>query len=123
MSKESVKLLVYGSLRSEGYNNRSQFKSLGLTKIKGYKLYSLGPYPGINEGEEDDELVCEILEVSPKDAQWIDRMEIGAGYRLEKKTVDGHECTLYVHNRDLSERPHVEHGDWIKYRQEQRTTA
>jgi gamma-glutamylcyclotransferase (GGCT)/AIG2-like uncharacterized protein YtfP len=105
-------IALYGSLRDGLYNsrrlnlqNRSEF--LGITKVRGYALYSLGPYPGVYPSE-DSYVIAEVRRFSGKEqlevARTIDYMELYGGYHRE-----------YVEKPE-SER--IDHGDWTKYLRE-----
>lgn len=114
------KILVYGSLRKGCYNFeafKSEYKDeinyIKTTTIKGYSLYSLGAYPGILPGT--GELVVDILEVSPRVAQAIYYMEIGAGYEVENVEIGIENYPIYVYKHNVSEDRLVEHGDWVKH--------
>lgn len=116
------KIIVYGSLRKGEYNfNRfvgyfgeDNFQYVETTTIPGFKLYSLGPYPGINEGTEDDVLVVDILDVSESAYDSVKRMELGAGYSEVLVNINGEELPIYVFDAKLPEDNIVEGGDWLK---------
>jgi gamma-glutamylcyclotransferase (GGCT)/AIG2-like uncharacterized protein YtfP len=124
----SKNIAVYGSLRLGEYNHRhfaSGLKHLGTTTINGFKLYSLGSYPGINPGDKEDELVVDVFEADEPTFNGIHRMELGAGYHAEEKEFNIGDSSvnaiIYVYDTDLSgERneyfntPLVKHGDWTK---------
>jgi len=123
---EEIIMALYGSLRDGLYNsrrlnlpNRSDF--LGITRIKGYALYSLGPYPAVYSAENGS-VVAEVRRFSGKKqlevAKSIDYMELFGGYHreyvdleIEQQKVKG---LIYVYD-EKPETEVIEHGDWIKY--------
>jgi gamma-glutamylcyclotransferase (GGCT)/AIG2-like uncharacterized protein YtfP len=127
---EEMIMALYGSLRNGLYNyqrfdlqNRSEF--LGMTKVKGYALYSLGPYPGIYPSESSF-VVAEVRRFSGKQqlevAKSIDYMELFGGYHrdsvdleIENKKIRGF---IYVYD-EKPETGKIEHGDWVHYLREQ----
>jgi len=120
--------LTYGSLRrgESNFNAYCSYYNLEYIKtieILGYKLYSFGPYPGINyTGDEKDVLVCDLLGTNQKEcSDSIDSMELGAGYHIEEKVIpyDEKEVTakLYVYSNPLTDNL-VPSGDWSKYLKE-----
>lgn len=119
------KILVYGSLRKGEYNFdriSSQYpggvKYVGTTKIKGYNLYNLGSYPAISEGEDKSkELTVDVLEVSQPAFNFIERMEIGAGYNRSYHNINGEDLPLYTMTKENLVRYYgggtiVDSGDW-----------
>ncbi|MHB8102171.1 MAG: gamma-glutamylcyclotransferase family protein [Methanosarcina sp.] len=126
---EEMIMALYGSLRNGLYNyqrfdlqNRSEF--LGMTKVKGYALYSLGPYPGIYPSESSV-VVAEVRRFSGKQqlevAKSIDYMELFGGYHrdsvdleIENKKIRGF---IYVYD-EKPETEKIEHGDWVHYLRE-----
>jgi gamma-glutamylcyclotransferase (GGCT)/AIG2-like uncharacterized protein YtfP len=122
-------MALYGSLRDGLYNsrrfdlqNKSEF--LGTTSIKGYALYSLGPYPGIYP-EECSHVVAEVRRFSGKQqlevAKSIDYMELFGGYHREYVELEIGEQKLrgfiYVYD-EKPETEKIEHGDWTRYLKE-----
>jgi gamma-glutamylcyclotransferase (GGCT)/AIG2-like uncharacterized protein YtfP len=122
-------IALYGSLRDGLYNSRrfdlqniSEF--LGTTKIKGYALYSLGPYPGIYP-MENSYIVAEVRRFSGKQqlevAKSIDYMELFGGYHREYVDLEIGDQRLrgflYVYD-EKPEFEKIEHGDWTRYLKE-----
>ncbi len=110
---------VYGSLREGQYNfEKSQMKKLGTYTVQGYEMYSLGHYPAIVKGSGS--IVVELMEVTPRFKARLDRMELGAGYKIKKiKLGDKTDVTLYVYDssaKELSETSYgkVQSGDWVE---------
>jgi gamma-glutamylcyclotransferase (GGCT)/AIG2-like uncharacterized protein YtfP len=122
---EEIVMALYGSLRNGLYNNRrlnlpNKSDFLGITRITGYALYSLGPYPGIYPCE-DCSVVAEVRRFSGKQlevAKSIDYMELFGGYHreyvdleIENRKVRGF---IYVYD-EKPEAEIIEHGDWVRY--------
>ncbi len=126
---EDIIMVLYGSLRDGLYNNRRFYlqnmsEFMGTTKVRGYALYSLGPYPGIYPSEESS-VVAEVRRFSGKKqlevAKSIDYMELFGGYHREyvdleigEKRIRG---SIYVCNKK-PETEIIEHGDWVYYLKE-----
>lgn len=120
------KVAVYGSLRvGEGNYNHffTEEEHLGTGKINGFKLYSLGCYPGIRpSGNSEDKVVVDLFDIKNEDTlQSVHRMEQGAGYTIERVPVkmdSGEEidAIVYVYDSDLPEDRLVENGDWCSTR-------
>lgn len=118
---EKIKLAVYGSLRLNQYNYKyfknkykDDFKYLYTTTIKGYKLFSLGSYPGIKECK-NSELTVDILEVSPEAFMRINDMEIGAGYELKPIISHNEKLGIYLYRQYTNDNMVVPSGDWSQY--------
>lgn len=122
-------IALYGSLRDGLYNsrrlnlqNRSEF--LGITKVRGYALYSLGPYPGVYPSE-DSYVIAEVRRFSGKEqlevARTIDYMELYGGYHREYVDLGIGEQKfrgfIYVYD-EKPESERIDHGDWTKYLRE-----
>ena len=112
-----MKLLAYGTLREGQYNfdrvktlfGVDSIKKLGETTVKGFKLLDLGYYPAAVPCE-NSEIRCDILEVSEKANQFIDAMELGAGYSTELLNQE----KIYVIKDQNLNFPKIESGDWLK---------
>lgn len=122
-------MALYGSLRDGLYNsrrfdlqNKSEF--VGTTSVKGYALYSLGPYPGIYP-EEGSHVIAEVRRFSGKQqlevAKSIDYMELFGGYHREYVDLEIGEQKfrgfIYVYD-EKPETEKIEHGDWARYLKE-----
>jgi gamma-glutamylcyclotransferase (GGCT)/AIG2-like uncharacterized protein YtfP len=126
---EDMIMALYGSLRSGLYNcrrfdlqNRSEF--LGITTVRGYALYSLGPYPGIYPSEESF-VVVEVRRFSGKEqlevAKSIDYMELFGGYHREYVDLEIRDQKIRGFIYVYDEKPETEkigHGDWMHYLRE-----
>lgn len=82
------RLIVYGSLKSDRYNNHmlKESKLVGKTRVVG-TMYSLGAYPALLK-EGTNKYDAEIWEVDENTHHRIQRMELGAGYQ-EVETDEG----------------------------------
>lgn len=126
---EEIVMALYGSLRDGLYNSRrlnlpNKSSFLGKTIIKGYALYSLGPYPAVYP-DEGSYVVAEVRRFSGKQqlevAKSIDYMELFGGYHreyvdleIEQQKVRGF---IYVYD-EKPETEVIEHGDWTRYLKE-----
>ncbi|MCQ1536775.1 gamma-glutamylcyclotransferase [Methanosarcina sp. KYL-1] len=123
---EELIMALYGSLRNGLYNSRrfdlpNKSELLGTTRIPGYALYSLGPYPAIYPSETGS-VVAEVRRFSGKKqieiAKSIDYMELFGGYHreyvdleIEGKKIRGF---IYVYDEDPGTEK-IEHGDWVEH--------
>lgn len=126
---EEIVMALYGSLRDGLHNsrrlslpNRSEY--LGTTTIKGYALYSLGPYPAVYPAQNSS-VVAEVRRFSGKQqievAKSIDYMELFGGYhreyvdlKIEQQKIRGF---IYVYD-EKPEAEIIQHGDWARYLKE-----
>ena len=123
---------IYGSLRKGEYNHYIMEKCselMGLTKIKGFKLISLGSYPAIiPTGDKKDLVVGEVFKINDFNIiNRVDGMELGAGYKrtMQKVRLDGDKkikVIFYEYKKSISEydliNSVVKSGDWVKFRKE-----
>ena len=126
---EDIIMVLYGSLRDGLYNNRRFYlqnmsEFMGTTKVKGYALYSLGPYSGIYPSEESS-VVAEVRRFSGKKqlevAKSIDYMELFGGYHKEYVDLEIGEKIIRGFIYVCDEKPEteiIEHGDWVYYLKE-----
>jgi len=129
LEDENIIIALYGSLRNGLYNsrrfdlqNKSEF--LGMTKVRGYALYSLGPYPGIYPSEGSF-VVAEVRRFSGKEqlnvAKSIDYLELFGGYHREYVDLEIEDQKIrgfiYVYD-EKPETEKIEHGDWVYYLRE-----
>jgi gamma-glutamylcyclotransferase (GGCT)/AIG2-like uncharacterized protein YtfP len=126
---DEIIMALYGSLRDGLYNSRrfdlpNKSELLGITRINGYALYSLGPYPAVYPAESNS-VIAEVRRFSGKQqlevAKSIDYMELFGGYHreyvdleIEKKKIRGF---IYVYD-EKPETEKIEHGDWIHHLRE-----
>lgn len=114
MDKNKIKLFVYGTLK-KGHGNNSILKTsngiiIGKGHIKGFKIYSLGPFPALNKTNSDNDIVHgELYEI--ENLELTDMLE-GYPYmynRILTKCFLSEDtaipnCWVYVYNQDLSEK-------------------
>jgi len=119
---KNMLMAVYGTLRKGNGNYRHFLKDkkcLGTTKLKGFKMYSLGFYPCIVPTKnEKDNIIVEVFELDDeKDKSLIagiNSMERGAGYSIgEVETIFGK--ALYYYFNYHPDTTHIKHGDWNKH--------
>lgn len=126
---DELVMALYGSLRNGLYNNRrldlqNRSEFLGTTKINGYALYPLGPYPAVYPSEKGS-VVAEVRRFSGKKqlevAKSIDYMELFGGYHREYVDLELPEKKLrgiiYVYD-EKPETEKIQHGDWTRYLKE-----
>ena len=121
---------VYGSLRSgmgnhQYYLSDSEYKGKFTTEPN-YSLYSLSFYPGLKLNGNHS-VVMEVYEVDEKTLTNLNRLE---GYypgekstfydRIEINTPWGRAFT-YIYVNELSKESIVESGDWVMYKNEQKS--
>ena len=78
-----MRFFFYGSLkRGHGNNQRFELEKkasfLGEQALLGWDMWDLGAYPCITPGEGT--ISGEVWELEKEEADWIRRMELGAGY-------------------------------------------
>ena len=114
------KIIVYGSLRKDEYNFKSfqrvygedNIKYIETTIVDGFKLYSLGSYPGIKQADLSNKLVVDILEVS--DEVWK-HIEKSAGYYTVYKEIKGDYLPIFIYSDAIYPDALVKSGDWSEY--------
>ena len=121
---------VYGSLRKSMSNyhyylSSSEYKGTFSTEPK-YTLHSLSAYPGLKLNGNHS-VVMEVYEVDEKTLTNLNRLE---GYypgekstfydRIEINTPWGKAFT-YIYVNELSKDSIVESGDWVMYKNEQKS--
>ncbi|MDI9395317.1 MAG: gamma-glutamylcyclotransferase [Euryarchaeota archaeon] len=130
---EVIVMALYGSLRNGLYNNRrlnlaNRSDFLGMTRIHGYALYPLGPYPAVYP-VDDSSVVAEVRRFSGKEqlevAKSIDYMELFGGYHREYVDIEiEHQKIrgfIYVYD-EKPETAVIEHGDWVRYLKEKESS-
>ena len=116
-------ICVYGSLRKGCYNfdrfcgyypGEIIYKET-TTIDANYALFSLGSYPALVKSEEKNNITVDILEVSERAFEALNRMEVGAGYSPVKININGVECTVWIYNYKAHPNAKVESGNWVEY--------
>lgn len=119
------KLLVYGSLREGDYNfdriksyfGEDSIKKIGEKTLTGYSIFNLGSYPGLNKtNNEEHSVLFDIVEVKDNAYEFIQGMELGAGYTEEK--LDDY--IFYVYDHKFDEKDRIISGDWLKFKKERK---
>lgn len=110
-----MKIVVYGSLRKGAYNyNRMKMfgdiEYIKTTTLEGWDLYSLGPYPGIKQG--NGTIVVDLLEVDNTVYNYILAMEQGAGYKEETVIIEDEDYKIYVYQGNVWTEA-IPTGDWL----------
>lgn len=101
-------IFVYGSLKKGHYNHRllENSKLIQNYELKDYALYSLGFFPAIKK-QKGATVKGEIYEVDNETKYVIDRMELGAGYKIEKLKLNNKTIEFYVYNDTLFEHDRI----------------
>jgi len=122
------RIAVYGSLRQEcGNHSVLQDRDgsingfVGKSIVKEYEMFSLGSFPGILSGNQDDEIVVEVYDVSDYTLKRVRALEGFSGngnvynmYNEEIVNTEFGEAAIYVWNgRELTTK--VFSGDWVEY--------
>ena len=120
------KFFVYGTLKVGGYY-ASLFNEFRVSskpaKLFGYRMFEIGPYPGIVKG--DGIVYGEVHEYSNK-TQVLREMDLIEGYRgdgldlfVRRETIVVYEngkteaVFIYVFNRDIFiDMPEIKSGNW-----------
>lgn len=120
MDMEETELFAfYGSLR-RGMDNYQDFEAalefVKITRISGFKLYSLGAYPyAVRSDDMRSSLVIEIFKVKNQAARLaIHEMEIEAGYIFELIEIGEEKVGIYLFEQSGDD-PWVENGDWVSF--------
>ena len=117
------RVFVYGTLRKGwGLNRYIQHYGgdlIATTKLEGFKMFSLGPYPAINPSEsKEDYVVGEIYEFPSLTAdeamEILDRIELGAGYKRGVVKLLDKDTYTYIHKTNFEERNFKVMKDWTK---------
>ena len=112
---------VYGTLmqysgRMNAFSPKAQY--LNDILIEGYRLYSLGGFPGLTRGGPGDYVKGELWRVPNSDIPKLDRYE-SEGYLYLRQQInddDGDEpIYAYIYNHDTSSHTRIESGDWLAY--------
>lgn len=114
--KKTQRIIVYGTLKKDQYNYKYIKQMCGedsLVKkedlvLDGFEMYDLGSYPGIVQAE-NGQIVCEVMEASPKAANFIQMMEQSSGYR--EAIIDN--ARIYIYARPIKSYNKIETGEWL----------
>ena len=115
-------MLFFGSLRQHSKRGYNFNRFSGQTYLKdyhldGFEMYEVagGAYPAVCEGS--GEIKVELHSVEDNAANYIEKMELGAGYTPKKISVyyndEKVDATMYVWPKErLTGKPLVKSGDW-----------
>lgn len=123
---DNTKLFAfYGSLRKGQYNyariieGHKGIEYLGTHKVPGFELYTAnGSYPYVVPSESEAEVVFDLFEIDNDYVRnFVDMMEVGAGYRPVTISIADKEAISYVMNEGYVKESHTEvkSGDWAQY--------
>jgi len=83
------------------------------------KMYSLGSYPGIVDG--NGRVFGEVYELHGDLERRIDQMETGAGYEKKEVVVETTagkiKAFTYFYKGSVNEANLIPGGDWVKYKE------
>jgi len=109
----------YGSLR-RGMKYYEEFKS-GLHYqysiwLKGYDLYSLGPYPfAVKSDNPQHRILLEVMRIKdPSVEKRIFQIEMDAGYYFSDILIQHKPVGIFLFEK-AGNYPQVSHGDWVKF--------
>lgn len=120
-----IKILAYGTLRENDYNFKRMQSYFGNDCIKKvdelvlpyFKMYNLGFYPCITASKNSNDIVkFDVLEITKECHDFINRMEIGAGYTEISVNTEQHgDLLVYVVPEKYIDKrtPVIESGDWF----------
>ena len=113
-------IFVYGTLRKDQGNHwhleNAEFKGEGRTHPN-FFFVSMGGYPAMFPGGTTA-VKGELYEATPEMVRSMDNLEGHPDYYRRTPIVleDGVECSSYLLQHPDPGRPHILHGDWVKYR-------
>jgi gamma-glutamylcyclotransferase (GGCT)/AIG2-like uncharacterized protein YtfP len=118
-SKKKPQLFIYGSLKRGHFNHTrlgmDKFTFLKEYELPGWKLVSLGSYPGMVRADSSESKVKgEIYEISSMDSkeyQIIYRVEANAGF--EEREVNDEGLLAFVYLLYEGYEPEVPNGEWL----------
>jgi gamma-glutamylcyclotransferase (GGCT)/AIG2-like uncharacterized protein YtfP len=109
----------YGSLR-KGMGNYLIYQH-GLTylysiRLKGFKLFSMGPYPcAVETGSPTDSVLAEVFKITDsKIENSIHQMELRVGYYFKDVIVNKNPVGIYLFSSPANY-PEVVGGDWVEF--------
>lgn len=101
-----TKLFTYGTLKKGHYNHDRFADTLGTEieaedKVLGFALVQDNDFYPTAIQKENHEVIGEVWDVTdPVLWKTLERMEIGAGYKMQKVTTEkGHEVTIFYSDR------------------------
>jgi len=84
--------------------------------LKGYDLYSLGPYPfAVKSDNPGSKIIIEIMKIEdPIIEQRIFQIEMDAGYYYQDIVIQNRNTGIFLY-KSAANYPPVYHGDWVKF--------
>lgn len=125
-------LLAYGVLRKgqhlyEFYKDIGSIEHIETTKIYGYNLYSLGPYPAVTRDLKLStglQVICDLIKCDSETFNIITKLHKDYGFE-EQMVIMGDLFTrlevspsLFVFRAKISDTKRISSGDWVKYKQD-----
>ena len=110
---------VYGTLRKGGAAHHHLLDSefIKTAKIKG-KLYNIGWFPGLMEGEGD--VLIEIYQINRLTLETLDYFEgVPDLFRREVVKIDEEDVFIYFYNRGITG-GEIQGGDWLRFCEERK---
>lgn len=122
---------VYGSLRKGFGNhrlleNKEGVKYLKQEVVKGFKLYSLGWFPGVKPtNNPNSSVLVELYEIENDDVKVsLDRLEgydphnpQNSLYIRETIPTSVGDTEIYIYNNNINEEYLIDEGDWAAFRE------
>ena len=109
----------YGSLRRgmplyQQYQSHLEYQFS--VWLKGFELYSLGPYPyAIRSSDPSSKILVEIFWIEDERTRYeIQEIELQAGYVLEEIEVRGTNSRIFLFSKNGND-PKVLSGDWVDF--------
>lgn len=124
-------IAVYGTLRPGEHNYRvsGNAPSIGTAQINGFQMFTLGGYPGVVPGNEEDKIIVDILQVEDEFVPSVYRLEGYNGVRGHSQnnfydtvdietTINGEKITaeMFIYKGNCHVKNRIENGDWKEYR-------
>lgn len=84
--------------------------------LKGYDLYSLGPYPcAVKSDSSTSKILVEVMKVVDPDVERkISGIEMDAGYYYTDILIQNKPVGIFLYE-SAANYPQVHHGDWVKF--------
>ncbi|HCT3368713.1 TPA: gamma-glutamylcyclotransferase [Proteus mirabilis] len=115
-----MRIIVYGSLRRNQGNHHwmTYAQLLGEYKLAGYKLYDLGFYPAVVEG--DGEIECEVYRITPSILTELDELKKNdQDYKRQLISTPYGSAWIYLYQKPVDGVREIKSGDWLKRHEEE----
>jgi len=113
MNENNYPLFTYGTLK-KGFGLHEALEDSPFiedAEVKGFRMYSLGGFPGVKRDEKAGTIRGEIYEVTPRLLRRLDHIE-GAYHRDLYPTTTGKWVGIYVYNGSVKGLKEVKDGVW-----------